>query len=117
APFLEAIDPNVHWQIAGPERQLDSAQGIFNVAEWKELINKPLLARLDSNGLKMAVESVDVIGQRAIVECSGTATQKNGKPYNNFYCWIFHFSEETGKVVKIYEYLNTHLVYEVSRDN
>jgi hypothetical protein len=28
-PFLAAIDPEVHWQIAAPERQLDSAQGIF----------------------------------------------------------------------------------------
>jgi len=36
---------------------------------------------------------------------------------SNSYCWIFHFSEETGKVTKIYEYLNTHLVYEVLRDN
>jgi len=24
-----------------------------------------------------------VVGQKAIVECSGTATQKNGRPYNN----------------------------------
>jgi hypothetical protein len=31
----------------------------------------------------MAIDSIDVIGQKAIVEASGTDTQKNGRPYND----------------------------------
>jgi hypothetical protein len=33
--------------------------------------------------LKMVVDEMDIIGLKAVVECSGYATQKNGKPYNN----------------------------------
>jgi hypothetical protein len=28
-PFIAAIEPDVHWMIASPERKLDSAQGIY----------------------------------------------------------------------------------------
>jgi len=28
-PFITAIEPDVHWMIASPERKLDSAQGIY----------------------------------------------------------------------------------------
>ena len=31
----------------------------------------------------MRIDELDVVGQKAILECSGFATQKNGKPYNN----------------------------------
>ena len=31
----------------------------------------------------MEIEEMDIIGLKAIVEASGYATQKNGKPYNN----------------------------------
>ena len=33
----------------------------------------------------MKIESLDVVGQKAIVEMSGSAMQKNGKPYKNRY--------------------------------
>lgn len=75
-----------------------------------------------------------VIGLKAIAECEGRAVQKNGKPYNNWcaslfpperrtepqffffdnrYCWIMHFHPESGKIIKLREYLNTALVREV----
>jgi hypothetical protein len=31
----------------------------------------------------MKINELDIIGNKAIFESSGTATQKNGKPYNN----------------------------------
>jgi hypothetical protein len=37
----------------------------------------------------MVVDEMDIIGLKAIVECSGYATQKNGKPYNNK--WVLFF--------------------------
>lgn len=74
-----------------------------------------------------------IVGQKAIVEAYGTSTQLNGKPYHNkyvpstssqsiaevltapfrSYCWILYVSEETGKIFKITEYMNTALVKEV----
>jgi uncharacterized protein len=82
----------------------------------------------------MVVDEIEIVGLKAIVECSGYATQKNGKPYNNKqvfffhclgitgltwesgrFCWIFIFDGETGKVVKIREYINTALVRDVAK--
>jgi uncharacterized protein len=53
-----------------------------NVESWKEKIRAPLVKAL-ATPLKMVVDEVDIIGLKAIVECSGYATQKNGRPYNN----------------------------------
>ncbi len=50
---------------------------------WLEKVNRPLLARLEGGVLNMAIDTVDVVGSKAIVEASGSATQKSGKPYNN----------------------------------
>jgi len=65
----------------------------------------------------MSVGSVDVVGLKAFVEASGRATQKNGRPYNNRYCWFLFFSEDTGKMIEIHEYLNTALIKEVYENN
>jgi hypothetical protein len=31
----------------------------------------------------MRIDELDIVGNKAIMESSGFATQKNGKPYNN----------------------------------
>jgi hypothetical protein len=33
----------------------------------------------------MKSNTIDIIGQKVIIEASGTAKQKNGRPYNNRY--------------------------------
>ena len=43
-----------------------------------------------------------------VVEARGEATTKNGRPYNNTYCWIFRL--DGGKVHEITEHLDTELV-------
>jgi uncharacterized protein len=40
---------------------------------------------LVEGGLKMRVDELDVVGNKAIMETSGFATQLNGKPYKNRY--------------------------------
>jgi ketosteroid isomerase-like protein len=37
--------------------------------------------------LVMKCSAVDVVGQKAFVEAYSSATQKNGKPYNNRYIY------------------------------
>ncbi|KAM0747328.1 hypothetical protein T439DRAFT_99008 [Meredithblackwellia eburnea MCA 4105] len=115
-PLVSSIDPNVVWWIADDEENLSRATGVFNVESWFEKINKPLAAKLDmEKGLRMSVRELEIFGWKAIVECEGKAEQKNGKAYNNRYCWILIFDENTGKIIKIREYLNTALVEEVKR--
>jgi hypothetical protein len=36
----------------------------------------------------MKIDSLDVVGQKAIIESTGSAMQKNGKPYNNKYAVV-----------------------------
>lgn len=33
--------------------------------------------------LRVEIDEMDIVGLKAIVKCSGYATLKNGKPYNN----------------------------------
>lgn len=49
---------------------------------------KPFAAHLQGP-VNMAVDELDVIGNKAIFEAHGWQTQKNGKPYKN--TWVFFF--------------------------
>ncbi|CAI6089607.1 unnamed protein product [Clonostachys chloroleuca] len=83
-PFIDSIDPEVHWMIGDPAHDPVMMTGIYNLRKWQEDVNKGVFGRL-LDGLQMRPTSVDVFGQKAIVEAVGTATQKNGNPYNNRY--------------------------------
>ncbi|PQE11314.1 hypothetical protein CJF31_00001133 [Rutstroemia sp. NJR-2017a BVV2] len=136
--FYAAIDENVRWWIGADEYDPNVATGVYvrrstittaclsslrslltrvyqNLQEWTEKVRNRLMPRLDG-GVTMKSNTMDIIGQKAIIEASGTAKQKNGKPYNNRFCWIFIFNE-AGKIVEIREYLNTALVKEVLTTN
>ncbi|KAJ7704851.1 hypothetical protein B0H17DRAFT_974280 [Mycena rosella] len=115
--FVGAVDPAVRWVIASETKDAMRKTGVYNLASWLEEVNKPLLAGLTGDGLKMTVSSLDIVGNKAIVEAYGEATQANGRPYNNRYAWFLIFSEETGKIVEIREYLDTALVQEVNQTN
>jgi len=52
-----------------------------NLQSWKDIIGSQL-SKLDGP-LKMKMYELDVIGNKAIFESTGDATQKNGKPYRN----------------------------------
>jgi hypothetical protein len=102
-PFLSALDPNAHWVIAGPPPNGAYPFGIYvssltspkvpispshienveqNVSPWKRKIRVPSVKAL-AIPINMVVDEMDIIGLKAIVEFSGYATQKSGKPYNN----------------------------------
>ncbi|PQE31935.1 hypothetical protein CJF32_00001536 [Rutstroemia sp. NJR-2017a WRK4] len=113
--LYEAIDENVRWWIGADEYNPDAATGVYNLQEWTEKVRNRLLPRLDG-GITMKSNTMDIIGQKVIIEASGTAKQKNGRPYNNRFCWIFIFND-AGKIVEIREYMNTALVQEVMTTN
>jgi len=48
-----------------------------NLAEWFELVSNPLKARLDFNGLRMSVESIEVSISVCSVEPSPSAEKCN----------------------------------------
>ncbi|KAJ7706950.1 hypothetical protein B0H17DRAFT_573465 [Mycena rosella] len=114
-PFMTAADPELRWVIGSEKKDAARMTGAYTLASWGAEIGAPLRARLKDGVVKMNVTSVDVIGNKAFVEWNGEATQLNGAPYNNI--WVLIFSEKTGKIVEIREYLDTALVQEVVQTN
>ncbi|KAJ7096607.1 hypothetical protein B0H15DRAFT_825725 [Mycena belliarum] len=110
-PLMAAIDPNVKWTIVSDTKDTTRGTGIFNLASWQTEVALPLRANIEGQ-IKLKVTSIDVIGNKAIVEGQGEATQKNGKPYNNRYAYFLIFSDEK-KIVEIREYLDSALVMDV----
>ncbi|KIY48063.1 hypothetical protein FISHEDRAFT_59197 [Fistulina hepatica ATCC 64428] len=115
--FFDAIDDDVHWTVAAASGEPTQFAGVYNKQQWLEKLSAPVGARL-SNKLKVKILSIDVVSPtKAIVETISDATQRNGKPYNNTFCWIFIFSPKTGKIVKIREYLNSALLLQLLENN
>ncbi|KAH8767844.1 hypothetical protein BGZ57DRAFT_766626, partial [Hyaloscypha finlandica] len=117
-PCLSALDPNAHWVTAGPPPNGAYPLGIYNMSPWKRKIRVPSVKALAAP-INMVVDAMDIIGLKAIVEYSGYATQKSGKPYNNkWICQLIYRSEaERAKLINIREYINTALVREVAEGN
>ncbi|KAJ7677020.1 hypothetical protein DFH06DRAFT_976290, partial [Mycena polygramma] len=129
--FVVEIDPNVRWVIAGETKDAVRMTGVYvrpfslyshmyhrlcarNLTSWTEEIAKPLSSHMTGGTVKMNVSAIDVVGNKAILEAYGEATTLKGLPYNNRYAWFLSFSEETGKIVEIREYLDTALVQQVN---
>ncbi|KAG4426021.1 hypothetical protein IFR04_000965 [Cadophora malorum] len=116
-PFVTAIDPNVRWTIANTREDMNCCTGVFNLQEWLDKVTPSMRTKLEGS-LQMKVGALDIIGNKAIIEATAVDTmQKNGKPYDQRYCWIMIFDDETGKAVVINEYMNTALVKEVMETN
>ncbi|TVY28577.1 hypothetical protein LHYA1_G001929 [Lachnellula hyalina] len=111
--FIEAIDPNVHWWISSDVKDPLCKSGIYNLQQWEDSVNADLKSHLKDGYLEMKLDSLDVIGLKAIAECSGFAVQNDGDPYQNRFAWFLVFSAETGKIVGIREYLHSALVKEM----
>ncbi|KAK7014235.1 ketosteroid isomerase [Favolaschia claudopus] len=88
---------------------------VYTLEEWTQ-IGGIITSRLKDGKVAMVPTAIDVAGNKAFMELAGTATQLNGKPYNNRYVWILIFNE-TGKVVELREYFDTALVQELMQTN
>jgi ketosteroid isomerase-like protein len=84
-----------------------------NLQQWKDKVCDHLLTSIKDGYQEMKLNSLDVIGLKAIAECSGFAVQNDGEPYQNKFAWFLTFSAETGKIVEIHEYMHTALTKEM----
>jgi ketosteroid isomerase-like protein/uncharacterized glyoxalase superfamily protein PhnB len=103
-PFVDVLADDVRWTIVGKTKWSRSYDGKKAVLE--ELLG-PLRERLAD---RVTVTAHRFIADEdcVVVEASGEATTKSGRPYNNSYCWIFRLAG--GKVSELTEYLDTELV-------
>src|SRR5262249_18117127 len=91
-PFIDSFADDVRWTIAGTTSWSRTYDGKTAVLE--ELFG-PLRERLIER-VKVQAHRLLADDDCVVVEASGTATTRNGRPYNNRYCWIFRLVE--GKV-------------------
>src|SRR4051812_13716947 len=106
-PFLDSFADDVRWTIVGKTKwsrtyhgKKDVMEGIFG------MIRQRIDGHVNVHARRFVAEE-DIV----VVEATGEATTKTGKPYNNDYCWIFRLDD--GKVREITEYLDTELVTQV----
>jgi ketosteroid isomerase-like protein len=73
------------------------------------------LNKLLKEGVLLRVTSILVDGDSAAVEMESLSTALNGKPFDNRYCWVVHFSD--GTIVEVRAYLDSALVQRLIEEN
>ena len=103
-PFMDRLGDEVRWTIIGTTAWSRTYQGKPAVRD--ELMG-PLFAQFADRYTNKATRIV-AEGDIVVIECSGKATTKAGKPYNQTYCYVCRLAE--GKVRELTEYLDTEMV-------
>ena len=109
--FFEHVADNVNWTVMGTH----PLAGTYHT---KTDFLTHTFARLDKilkEGVVLRVTNILVDGDSAAVEMESLSTALNGKPFDNRYCWIVHFSNET--IVEVRAYLDSALVERLIDEN
>jgi uncharacterized protein len=70
----------------------------------------PLFGQL-KDGITATIHNMIAEGDFVVVQLTGQAETKEGRPYNNTYCHVFRIRD--GEIVEVTEYLDTELVTSV----
>ena len=109
--FFEHVADDVNWTVMGTH----SLAGTYHT---KADFLAHTFARLDKilkQGVVLRVSHVLVDGDSAAVELESLSTALNGKPFDNRYCWVVHFSN--GTIVEVRAYLDSALVQRLIDEN
>jgi uncharacterized protein len=105
-PYVEALADDAVWIARGS----NSWSGVYR---GKDAILTDIFGRLRERleGRNTCIPTrIHADGDFVIVEANGQNQLKNGKAYNNEYCFVIRMRE--GKMVEVTEYLDTQLVAE-----
>ena len=110
--FFEHVADDVRWRVMGthPLAGVYRSKSEF-IHETFERLNKCL-----SGGVRLKVSNLLVQGNIAVVEMESISTARNGKPFNNTYCWIVEFDGE-GIVRNVKAYVDSALVQNLLDEN
>lgn len=106
-PFADALAENVRWTTRGSSVWSRTFEGKSVVLE--QLLG-PVRAQLVER-VRLSVRRILADWDHVVVEATGRATTKAGRPYNNEYCFVYKLAG--GKIVEVAEYLDTDLAAEV----
>ncbi len=109
--FFERVADNVSWTVMGTHPLAGAYRG-------KEDFLSHTFRRLNKilkEGVVLKVKGVIVQGEQAVVEMESLSTARNGKPFNNSYCWVVRF--ENGIIVEVRAYVDSALVQRLIDEN
>ena len=110
--FFARVREDVEWTVMGthPLAGTYRSKSAFFHATFERL-NKIL-----NEGVVLKVVDVYVDGPVAIVEMQSLSTARNGKAFDNRYCWVCTF-DEGGMINKVRAYLDSALVASAIAEN
>ena len=111
AAFFERVADDVDWIVMGTHplaghyrSKKDFIAGTF-----------AKLDRVLQQGAELHVEHLFVKDDVAVVELHSLATAKNGMRFDNRYCWVVYFRDET--IVRVRAYLDSAMVARLFVEN
>src|ERR671916_3370254 len=111
AAFFEHVADEVNWTVMGTH----PLAGTYHTKADFLTHTFARLNKILKEGVVLRVTNLLVDGDRAAVEMESLSTALNGKPFDNTYCWIVHFSN--GTIVEVRAYLDSALVQRLIDEN
>jgi ketosteroid isomerase-like protein len=103
-PFTEALADDVTWTVMGDTPWSKSYHGKKVVLD---TLLEPLVGRIDGP-YRMLPHRFIAEGALCVVEGKGQNLLRDGRRYDNTYCWVCRV--ENGKIRELTEYMDTDLV-------
>lgn len=101
--FADALADDVRWITPGSSvwsRTFAGKRAVLD--ELLGMVRAQLVERV-----RLTVHRILADGDHVVLQATGRATTKTGKPYNNDYCFLFRIAG--GKIAEVTEYLDTEL--------
>jgi len=111
AKFFEHVADDVSWTVMGTHPLAGHYASKTDFVEHTFARLNKILAE----GVVLKVRHVIVSGDEAAVEMVSLSTAKNGKPFDNTYCWVVRFAGDT--IVEVRAYVDSALVQRVLDEN
>ncbi len=102
--FLGQLADGVTWTNIGSTKYSGTYTG---KNDFTARLLGPLFAQLKA-GIAATLHNIVAEADFVVVQLSGQAETKDGRPYNNTYCHVFRIRD--GKIAEVTEYLDTELV-------
>lgn len=102
-PFINVMAEDAVWTITGSTGWSKAYRGKAAIIE--ELIAP--LRQILAPPMKMRARRIVADGDVVVVEARGENVTRDGKPYENSYCYVFEFRD--GQVAALTEYADTEL--------
>ena len=104
APYLDLLSDDISITMFGDHRFARTFRGRDDI--YNNLFG-PIREVLDGT-IQMNLTNATAENDLVVVEAQGQARTKDGRSYQNNYCFIFRF--EHGKIIESREYMDTQLV-------